>query len=138
MTSDATIREIVLGMWKALSNRDWETLKTFLSDDCIYLDVPVGPAAAAKGPDDIVMRLKIGLEPLASYENLTGLMVANGGDVMYEHREEWHWTTGESAVMQFVVLQAADNRKQDRRTTAPYRRIARPQQVCAVAVDELP
>ncbi len=44
------VAQTVLGMWKALSNRDWETLKTFLSDDCIYVDMPVGPIAAARGP----------------------------------------------------------------------------------------
>ena len=90
-------------MWKALSARDWDSLKTFLSDDCIYLDMPVGPAAAARGPEDIVKRLKIGLEPLASYENFDGLMLDNGADVMYEHHEEWHWPTGESAVLKFVT-----------------------------------
>ncbi len=41
MTSDATIREIVLGMWKALSDRDWESVKSFLSDDCLYVDMPM-------------------------------------------------------------------------------------------------
>ena len=35
--------ETVLGLWKALADRDWDSLKTFLSDDCIYLDMPVGP-----------------------------------------------------------------------------------------------
>jgi ketosteroid isomerase-like protein len=94
----------VLGMWKALSARDWEELKTFLSDDCLYLDMPVGPAAAAKGPEDIVKRLKIGLEPLASYENFDGMLVDNGRDAMYEHHEEWHWKTGESAVLKFVTV----------------------------------
>ena len=34
---------------KALSARDWDRLKEFVSDDCIYLDMPVGPAAAARG-----------------------------------------------------------------------------------------
>ena len=91
-------------MWAALSARDWEALKTFLARDCIYLDMPVGPAAAARSPDDIVKRLKIGLEPLASYENFPGLMVSNGTDLMYEHHEEWHWATGESAVLQFVTV----------------------------------
>ena len=90
-------------MWKALADRDWDSLKTFLSDDCIYLDMPVGPTAAARGPEDIVKRLKIGLEPLASYEHSTGLMLDNGADVMYEHHEEWHWATGESAILQFVA-----------------------------------
>ena len=46
--------ETVLGMWHALSDRDWEKLKTFIADDCIYVDMPVGLAAAARGPEDIV------------------------------------------------------------------------------------
>ena len=45
-----SVEDTVRGMWKALSARDWDALKAFLSDDCIYLDVPVGPAAAARGP----------------------------------------------------------------------------------------
>jgi limonene-1,2-epoxide hydrolase len=106
-----SVDDTVLGLWKALSARDWEALKTFLSDDCIYLDMPVGPVAAAKGPDDIVKRLKIGIEPLASYENFTGLLLADGSDVMYEHHEEWHWKTGESAVLQFVSVHRVEHGK---------------------------
>ena len=94
----------VLGMWHALSDRDWEKLKTFIADDCIYVDMPVGPAAAARGPEDIVKRLKVGLEPLAGYENHDGVLVTNGVDVMYEHSETWTWVTGESTVLQFVTV----------------------------------
>lgn len=97
-------------MWKALSARDWDELKTFLADDCIYLDMPVGPAAAAKGPDDIVKRLRIGLEPLASYENFDGLLIDDGRDAMYEHHEEWRWATGESAVLKFVTVHRVERR----------------------------
>lgn len=104
-----SVRDTVLGMWAALSERDWETVKTYLSDDCIYLDVPVGPAAAARGPEDIVKRLKIGLEPLASYQNFTGLMVDNGVEVMYEHSEEWHWASGESAILNFVSVHRVED-----------------------------
>lgn len=106
-----SVEKTVLDMWKALSDRDWESLKTYLSDDCIYLDVPVGPAAAARGPDDIVKRLKIGIAPLKSYQNFAGLMVVNDADVMYEHHEEWHWNTGESAVLQFVTVHRVENGK---------------------------
>ena len=105
------VEEVVHGMWAALSARDWEALKTYLSADCLYLDMPVGPAAAARGPEDIVKRLKIGLEPLASYQNFTGLMVSNGVDVMYEHREEWRWKTGESAVLPFVTVHRVEDGK---------------------------
>jgi limonene-1,2-epoxide hydrolase len=73
--------------------------------------MPVGPTAAARGPEDIVKRLKIGIEPLASYENFTGLMLADGNDVMYEHHEEWHWKTGESAVLQFVSVHRVEHGK---------------------------
>lgn len=94
----------MLGMWKALSGRDWESVKAYLADDCIYADMPVGPAASARGPEDIVKRLKIGLDPLASYVNHDGLLVADGGNVMYEHSETWEWRTGETAVLRFVSV----------------------------------
>ncbi|HMZ14198.1 MAG TPA: nuclear transport factor 2 family protein [Mycobacterium sp.] len=100
----AAVSDTIFGMWKALSNRDWETLKTFVSDDCIYVDMPVGPAAAARGPEDIVKRLKIGLEPLAGYENHDGALVSNGTDAMYEHSETWTFKTGESGVLRFVTV----------------------------------
>lgn len=38
-------------------------------------------------------------------------MVSNGVDVMYEHHEEWHWTTGESAVLQFVTVHRVEGGK---------------------------
>lgn len=98
------INRPVLGLWRALSRRDWDTVPTFLSQDCIYVDMPVGPAAAARGPEDIVKRLKIGLEPLAGYENHDGLLVSTGSDVMYEHSETWTWATGETTVLRFVTV----------------------------------
>jgi limonene-1,2-epoxide hydrolase len=105
------VEDTVLELWKALSARDWDSLKSFLSDDCIYLDMPVGPTAAAKGPDDIVKRLKIGLEPLASYENHDGLLVSDGPHVMYEHSETWVWPTGETALLRFVTVHRVENGK---------------------------
>ncbi|MBO0863949.1 MAG: nuclear transport factor 2 family protein [Mycobacterium sp.] len=94
----------VLGLWRALSRRDWDGVKTFLSADCIYADMPVGPTLAARGPDDIVKRLKVGLEHLAGYENHDGLLVSNGSDVMYEHSETWRWSSGETALLRFVSV----------------------------------
>jgi limonene-1,2-epoxide hydrolase len=91
-------------MWRTLSDRDWDKLKTFIADDCIYVDRPVGLVAAARGPEDIVKRLKVGLESLAGYENHDGVLVTNGVDVMYEHSETWNWVTGESTVLQFVTV----------------------------------
>ena len=82
----------VLDMWAALSARDWEGLKSYLSRGlhatwtCRW-----DPRPRRRGPTTSSSRLKIGLEPLASYENFTGLLVVDGADAMYEHHEEWHW-----------------------------------------------
>ena len=105
------VDETVLALWQALSGRDWEGVKSFLSTDCVYVDMPVGPTLAARGPDDIVKRLKVGLEPLADYENHDGVLVSNGSDVMYEHSETWRWTSGETAVLQFVSVHRIDDGK---------------------------
>ena len=106
-----SVEDTVLGMWKALSARDWDGMKPFLADDCIYYDVAVGPAAAARGPDDIVKRIRIAFDALESYENFDGLLLTNGTDVMYEHHEDWHWSTGESATNRFVTVHRVDNDK---------------------------
>lgn len=105
-----SVEETVLGMWKALSDRDWESLKTFLADDCLYVDMPM-PAVSARGPEDIVKRLKIGLESLSSYVNHDGLLLTNGVDVMYEHSETWGWPTGESARLAFVSVHRVEGGK---------------------------
>jgi limonene-1,2-epoxide hydrolase len=105
------VDDTVLGLWQALSRRDWDALTTFLSPDCIYVDMPVGPTLAARGPDDIVKRLKVGLEPLAGYQNHDGLLVSNGADVMYEHSETWQWSSGETALLRFVTVHRVENGK---------------------------
>jgi limonene-1,2-epoxide hydrolase len=95
--------KLVLGLWQALSNRDWEAVKTFLSPDCLYVDMPL-PAASARGPENIVTRLKLGLAPLAGYENHEGVLLSNGTDVIFEHSETWTFTTGEQGTLRFVTV----------------------------------
>ncbi len=101
----ATVR----GLWQALSKRDWDAVQTFLSEDCIYVDMPLGPTAAARGPVDIVKRLKIGLEPLADYVNHDGLLVTDGSHAMYEHSETWTWRSGETALQNYVTVHEVVN-----------------------------
>ena len=50
--------EPVLNLWRALAKRDWEAVKAVVSDDCIFIDMSLGPTVAARGPDNIVKRLK--------------------------------------------------------------------------------
>ena len=109
MSSDA-VSATVLGMWRALSDRDWELQKTFIADDCIYVDMPIGPTAAARGPENIVKRLQVGLAPLAGYRNHDGVLVDNGLDALYEHSETWTWATGETALLNFVTVHRVEDR----------------------------
>lgn len=100
--------EAVLGLWRTLSARDWDGLADWLTDDCVYVDMPVGPTAAARGPVDIVKRLQVGLLELESYENHDGLIAvradAAGDVVMYEHSETWTFTSGEVVELPFVSV----------------------------------
>ena len=91
--------EPVLQLWQALGKRDWEAVKSVVSDDCIFLDMPFGPTLAARGPESIVKRLKGGLENenLADWANHTLLVLTNGADVMYEHVVTYTSTNGETA-----------------------------------------
>jgi ketosteroid isomerase-like protein len=97
------VEEAVLGLWRALSRRDLDAVKSFLADDCLYVDMPI-PALSARGPEDIVKKLKMAVEPLAGYENYDGLLLSNGTDVVYEHSETWTFTTGERGVLRFVTV----------------------------------
>jgi limonene-1,2-epoxide hydrolase len=108
--SQVAVEETVLGLWKALSDRDWQSVRSFLSDDCLYVDMPM-PATAARGPENIVTRLKIGLESLASYVNHDGLLLSNGVDVIYEHSETWGWHSGETVRLAFVSVHRVEDDK---------------------------
>jgi limonene-1,2-epoxide hydrolase len=107
-TPETAARDAVRGLWQALSRRDWEAVKTFLAPDCLYVDMPV-PALSARGPEDIVKRLQMGLAPLAGYENHAGVLLSDGSDVMYEHSETWTFETGEQGVLRFVTVHKVES-----------------------------
>ena len=88
--------EPVLHLWRALAKLDWEAAKSVVSDDCIFVDMPLGPTMAARGPDNIVKRLQAALENenLADYANHDGVLLTNGRDVIYEHLEIFRSTNG--------------------------------------------
>lgn len=104
-TSDSTTAadDAVLGMWHALERHDWDALKTYLAPDCLYVDMPL-PAAAARGPEDIVKRLRLLFDRLAGYQHHGGRLVSSGADVMYEHSETWIFPTGEQGTLRFATV----------------------------------
>jgi limonene-1,2-epoxide hydrolase len=96
--------DLVAGFWKALYARDWDGIRSFFGPESVYWDVPTGPASAAKGPESIEARLRLGLEGLAGYEHHAGPMVESGEHVVTEHREVWHWPSGETVSLPFVSV----------------------------------
>jgi limonene-1,2-epoxide hydrolase len=98
-------KAVAAAFWDALYARDWARVRSFFGPESIYLDVPTGPAAAARGPVDIEKRLRLGLEGLAGYGHGPATVVAEGGIVVTEHTESWEWPTGETVTLPFVSVQ---------------------------------
>ncbi len=103
-TPDAD-RALVTAFWSALYDRDWERVASFFGPASEYTDVPSPADDVAVGPDQVVARLRLGLERLAGYEHDLRLMVSEGGTVVTEHAETWHWETGEQVTLPFVSVQ---------------------------------
>ncbi len=104
MSTD-TNRARVQSFWPVLYSRDWDAIAGFFGADSEYTDVPSPAEDVARGPDQIVARLRLGLEPIAAYEHGLRLMVADADTVVTEHTETWHWHTGEEVVLPFVSVQ---------------------------------
>ncbi len=98
-------RERVHQFWEALYTRDWDALATFFDEGSEYTDVCSPVDDVARGPTQVVARLRLGLENLAGYEHDLRLVVAEGDAVVTEHTETWHWRTGEQVTLPFVSVQ---------------------------------
>jgi limonene-1,2-epoxide hydrolase len=108
MSADAAAdpKGVAAAFWDALYARDWDRVRSFFGPESIYLDVAVGPAAAARGPENIEKRLRLGLESLAGYAHgRVTAVVSEDGIVITEHTEMWEWPTGETATLPFVSVQ---------------------------------
>ena len=105
MSDAAANKERVQGFWAALYARDWDAIGSFFDEDSEYTDVPSPDDDVARGPAQIVARLRLGLERISGYEHELRLVVAEGDTVVTEHAETWHWHTGEVVTLPFVSVQ---------------------------------
>ncbi|MGB2756490.1 MAG: nuclear transport factor 2 family protein [Acidimicrobiia bacterium] len=105
---EASAKALTERFWNTLYARDWEALKSFFGPTSTYTDMPTPPEDLATGPDEILKRLRLGLEPISQYEHELVLTVAQGTTVVTEHAETWHWHTGESVRLPFVSVQETD------------------------------
>jgi ketosteroid isomerase-like protein len=102
-TLEAQNRQVVERYWEAHFLRDWEAMAGFFAADAHYTDVGVD-GQGARGPQQIVDRLKIGIEPLSGYYHHPRHIVAEGDLVILEHVEEWQFHTGERIMHPFVTV----------------------------------
>jgi limonene-1,2-epoxide hydrolase len=93
-TAESRKRQVVERYWDAHFRRDWERMATFFTPTSHYTDVGID-AEGATGPEEIILRLRLGIEPLSVYEHLPRHMIAEGNLVVTEHVERWGFPTGE-------------------------------------------
>lgn len=93
-THEARNKQVVERYWDAHFRRDWEKMATFFTEDSHYTDVGLD-ALGATGPDEIIARLKLGIEPLENYWHFPKHFIAEGDIVVTEHTETWVFHTGE-------------------------------------------
>ncbi len=96
-------RETVERMWNALTAFDWETLKSCLSEDVHYEDVPTEDPGA-RGRENVVKRLGIAFDHLTDHQHTIHHLVCEGDVVFLDHTEVWTFKTGEKATNQFATL----------------------------------
>jgi limonene-1,2-epoxide hydrolase len=98
-------RNVVARFWADLYTRDWTKVAAYFGADSEYTDVPTPPEDIARGSEQIVARLRVGLEPLSNIGHDVRSVVADGNLVVTEHVEHWEWPTGERAALPFVSIQ---------------------------------
>ncbi|CAN5420650.1 nuclear transport factor 2 family protein [soil metagenome] len=103
---------VVEEFWAALGRRDFAGVGALMAPEGHYVDVPVIELdPGAFGPAETEARLRIGLEPLLTYELHDGPIVASGSMVVTEHSETWTWEEGLSHTLRFTsVMELADGK----------------------------
>jgi limonene-1,2-epoxide hydrolase len=96
-------KRVVASLWECLYRKDWDGLAGHLAPDAFYEDVPA-PDPGARGPANVVKRLRSGLDPVVRFEHAIHRVVADGDSVIVEHTETWHFETGEKVVNPFVTV----------------------------------
>ncbi|MFN8018346.1 MAG: nuclear transport factor 2 family protein [Acidimicrobiales bacterium] len=103
---------LVRDLWEALGRRDFAAVAAHMAPDGHYVDVPVLEVdPGAFGPAQTEARLRLGIEPLVSYTQHGGTMVASGDVVIYEHAETWVWDDEHTVRLPFCsVMEVRDGK----------------------------
>jgi len=88
--------------WSSMYAKDWNAVAARFADDAEYCDVGAVPPVV--GGAAIAARLELGLGPTAHMVHRPGHVLAEGDIVITEHKEEWHFPTGEVIVHPFTSV----------------------------------
>ena len=101
-------KEIVKRYWDAHFERKWDEMTTFFSNEAHYTDVGLD-AVGATGPTEIILRLRLGIEPLSGYVHYPKNTICEGNLVVTEHVEQWQFHTGEVIDHPFTSVMELDD-----------------------------
>ena len=101
---------LVRALWADLGRRDFAAVGARMAPEGHYADVAVlAVDPGAFGPAQTEARLRLGIEPLAGYEQHDGTLAATGDVVIYEHTETWVWDEDHTFTLPFVsVMEVRD------------------------------
>jgi len=103
--SPEELRALVERFWHTLYvDRDLDAVGSFFALDGWYTDVPIDDGGAT-GPAQVAARLRIGFEPVQSFEHEIHRMVVEGDTVITEHTETWHFDAETTVALPFVSVQ---------------------------------
>ena len=90
--------------WDDMYAADWGAFVAHFTADATYTDSPTPQDEFARGPAEILARLRLAVDPLESIGDERALMVADEDAVVTEHVEVWKWATGETMRLPFVSV----------------------------------
>lgn len=96
-------KRVVAELWACLYRKDFAGVGACMAPNGLYEDVPA-PDRGARGPANVIKRLRVGLEPVERFEHEVHRVVAEGDTVVVEHTEIWHFETGEKVTNHFVTV----------------------------------
>ena len=104
---EETNKGIVDAHWTAMYAKDWDAVAARFAPEAEYMDVGAVPPVV--GGPAIAERLRLGLGPTSKMVHYPGIVLADGDVVITEHREEWHFHTGEVIMHPFTsVMEVRD------------------------------
>ena len=102
--------DLVEAFFQTLEAMDFEATGRFFTDDGVYRDEPAH-AMDATGPAAVTQKLATSIAGLDAFIMGVDTVVGDAGRIMTRRTEEWHFTSGEVAVLPVLCLHELESGK---------------------------